>query len=93
MATILAAIALGLTGRALQARWFQQPPPAVPRRIADPSQTVTPHSRYTFEQDATACPGSKDPVCGSNIVIPVGEIYLCLLSRSCPQRSSSYLVR
>jgi len=46
------AIALGLTGGTLQAEWPQQT-----QGIPDP-----------FDQDATACRGSRDPACGPNIL-------------------------
>ena len=50
MAAILAAIALGLMGGALQGRWLQQPPLVVPGQIPDPCQIDTPHFRDTFNQ-------------------------------------------
>jgi tetratricopeptide (TPR) repeat protein len=71
MAAILAAIALGLMEGALQAGWLQQPTPGIP----DPWQIDTPHSRDRFDPDVTACAGSKDPACGSNVVsLPRGGV-------------------
>jgi tetratricopeptide (TPR) repeat protein len=71
MAAILAAIALGLMGGALQAGWLQQPTQGIP----DPWQIDTPHSRDRFDPDVTACAASKDPACGSNVVsLPHGGV-------------------
>ena len=53
---------------ALQAQGLQQPPPGSPMQAPDPGQLDTPHSRDPFDQDATACPGTKDPACGPNIL-------------------------
>ena len=70
MAAVLA-VALGLTGGALQAEWLQQPTQEIP----DSWQIDTPHSRDTFDPDVTACAGSKDPACGSNVVsLPRGGV-------------------
>jgi len=68
MTRILAAITLGLMGRALLAQWPAQPPPGVPAQAPDPRQIDTPHSKDTLDQDAMACPG-KDPACGSDILV------------------------
>ena len=71
MSRMFAAIALGLMGGALQAGWLQQPTQGIP----DPWQIDTPHSRDTFDPDVTACAGSKDPACGSNVVsLPRGFV-------------------
>jgi tetratricopeptide (TPR) repeat protein len=69
MAAILAVIALGMMGGALQAQWLQQPPSAVSGQIPDPRQIDTPHSRDTFDKDKTACAGTQDMACGSNIFV------------------------
>jgi tetratricopeptide (TPR) repeat protein len=67
MAAILVSIVLVLMGEAVQARWLQQPPPAVPGRIPDPGQIDTPRSRDVFDQGA--CPGTKDPACESTVLV------------------------
>jgi tetratricopeptide (TPR) repeat protein len=82
MAAILAAIALGLMGGALQAGWLQQPTPGIP----DPWQIDTPHSRDRFDPDVTACAGSKDPASGSNVVsLPHGGVSARTLAHKPPK--------
>jgi tetratricopeptide (TPR) repeat protein len=74
---MFAAIALGLMGGALQAGWLQQQPlPGVPAQASAPPPTDTLHSRNTFDPDRTDCSGSKDPACGSSILVspPRGSV-------------------
>jgi tetratricopeptide (TPR) repeat protein len=71
MNRIFAAISLGLIDGALQAEWLQQPTPGIP----DPWQIDAPHSRDILDQDVSACAGSEDPACGSNVVsLPRGGV-------------------
>ena len=64
MSRVFAAIALGLMCGVNQAKGLQLPTPEAPA----PGQIDTPHSGHDFDQDATACPGSTDPVCASSIL-------------------------
>ena len=69
MSRMFAAIAI-LMGGALQARWLQQQPlPGVPAQASAPRLPDTPHSRDTFDPDRMGCSGSKDPACGSSILV------------------------
>jgi Flp pilus assembly protein TadD len=71
MTRIFAAIALGLLGGTLQAQGLQQPTTGIP----DPWQIDAQHSRDPLDPDVTACAGSKDPACGSNVVsVPRGGV-------------------